>query len=364
MPSYSNLVTVCYMVAKKKIGWEKSKYNFQEIDYPNQFWNYDDDESIDNNIVFLKKLKNSEWEESSDRLDDLFKCFTWEMSRTSLFDNPSDLKLIENAREEILKYKKNLTNCGTDQTKKDLVNGEWLSRNKDFFEVACEDTFPFNNPEWPFTSYLSHPQEKRASWSLTEKINEEVIKHQELFSNGLYLLRQVQGWVHEIQSNISDPATNSETTNLYWNGIKLSFHPEDRTSTSVPMMFNIGVDWTKDEFIKQATLQWMQIKKERKKLIEAYSDKGAVFNKASYKRTLMKKAESALRQIGHYRLLKHCNLDNWDLVMKIMPKEFQYADEITFLKAITNAHNELCFPKLDFEKENSKGHLVMKLLLN
>jgi len=351
-------------VAKIGAGEKKSKYNFQEIDYPDQFWNYQDEESVDNDIVFLKKLQSTKWEKSSDRLNDLFKCFTWEMSRTRLVDNPSDLKSIENARKEILTYKKNLTNCGSDQTKKDLINTEWLTRKKDFFEVACEDIFPFNNHAWPFKSYLSHPKETRASLSLTEKINEEAIKHQELFSNGLYLLRQVQGWSHEIQSNISDPATNSETTNSYWNGIKLSFHPEDRTSTSVPMMFNIGVDWTKDEFIKHASLQWMQIKKERKKLIEAYSDKGAVFNEASNKRTVMKKTESALRQIGHYRLLKHCNLDDWNLVMKIMPKEFQYADEITFLKAITNAHNELYFPKLEFEKENCEDHSVVKLLYN
>jgi len=352
------------MVAKKKTSKKNSKYNFQEIDYPYQIWNYEDEESVDNDIVFLKKLQSTEWKESSDRLSDLFKCFTWEMSRTRLFDNPSDLKSIESARKEILKHKKNLTKCRSDQTKKDAVNAEWLSRNKDFFEVACEDTFPFNNPEWPFTSYLSHPKETRASWSLTEKINEEVIKHQELFSNGLYLLRQEQGWLHEIQSNISDPATNSETKNLYWNGIKLSFHPEDRASTSVPMIFNIGVDWTQEEFIEHTRLQWKQIKEERKKLIKEYSDKGAVFNEASNKRTVMKKTESALRQIGHYRLLKHFNLDNWDLVMKIMPKEFQYADEITFLKAITTAHNKPLFPKLEFKKEKGEDHLVMQLLYN
>ena len=352
------------MVAKKKVRREKTKYNFQKIDYPDPFWNYQVEDSVDNNIVFLKKLKSTKWEKASDGMNDLFKCFTWEMSRTRLFDNPSDLKSIDNARKEILKYKKNLTNCGTDQTKKDLVNAEWLTRNKDFFEVACEDTFPFNNPEWPFTSYLSHPKETRASWTLSEKINEEVIKHQELFSNGLYLLRQEQGWSHEIQSNISDPATNSETKNLYWNGIKLSFHPEDRASTSVPMIFNIGIDWTQKEFLEQTRLQWMQIKEERKKLIKEYSDKGAVFNEATNKRTVKQKTKSALRQLGHYRLLKHCNLEDWDLILKIMPKDYKYTDKKTFIDAITTSHNELLFPKLEFEKENCDNHLVMKLLYN
>ena len=120
------------MVAKKKVRREKTKYNFQKIDYPDPFWNYQVEESVDNNIVFLKKLKSTKWEKAADGMNDLFKCFTWEMSRTR--DNPSDLKSIENARKEILKYKE-AYQLRNRSNQKDLVNAEWL-RNKIFLKPS------------------------------------------------------------------------------------------------------------------------------------------------------------------------------------------------------------------------------------
>ena len=131
-----------------------------------------------------------------------------------------------------------------------------------------------------------------------------------------------------------------------WNGIPLEFPPNYKTSSSVPMVMHIDTLSTRDEFLEAIRKQWKEIKEERKNSLLTMSllvpnlflkNKGII----------LKQISSALRQLGHYRLLKHCELDDWKYVKKIMPKGWVFATQRSFLTSIKSSSSAIFFRLLD-----------------
>ena len=326
-----------------------------KIDYPDKHWDYTDSDSVHNHLVFIKKLENTKWNHLDDQVNDYEKCWAWEINRSLFFEEPEYFKELEDARKLCREHEKRLVKLILDNPgeeditqKHEALEQEFRGKNKSFFIDACRYYFPFNVPEWEHSAYLSHSKTKRSKWKMFQGyMPSNIPRDKNIFINNLYISSDLQNWSNDAQSNIKKPNDLQLNKVREWNGIPLEFPPNYKTSSSVPMVMHIDTLSTRDEFLEAIRKQWKEIKEERKKLVAHYESLGAKFISKKNKGIILKQISSALRQLGHYRLLKHCELDDWKYVKKIMPKGWAFATQRSFLTSIKSSSSAIFFRLLD-----------------
>ena len=337
------------------------------MDYPDKSWNFNNADSVENHVVFIfKKLENTHWSNIDDKVSDFQKCWGWEINRSHLFENPEYFKKLEDARRLCSEHEKRLVQLVLNNPKEENIEPkhkalekELIEKNQNSLIEPCLYYFPFNIPEWPHTSYLSHDKTKRSKWKIFKGyLPEKVPRKENIFINNLFLSSHLQPWSHDAQSNIKKPNDIQLDKVSECFGMPIEFPPNYKSSSSVPMLMHIDVLWTRDDFLNAMRKQWKEIKEERKKLVSHYSSLGANFISKENRNTIIKKISSGLRQLGHYRILKHCELD-WKHIKEIMPKEWVYATEKALLDAVRLSHSHIFFPKLEIP---NKGEITSSML--
>ena len=207
---------------------------------------------------------------------------------------------------------------------------------------------PLIFPEWGYSAYLSHSKAKRSKWKMFKGyMPSDIPRDENIFINKLHISSHLQNWSNDAQSNIKKPNDLQLKKVRKWNGISLEFPPNYKPSSSVPMVMHVDTLSTRDEFLEAIRKQWKEIKEERNKLVTHYESVGAKFISKKNKGIILKQISSTLRQLGHYRLLKHCELDEWRYVKKIMPKGWAFASQRAFLSSIKSSSSAMFFRLLD-----------------
>lgn len=338
-----------------------------QMDYPNKSWNFNNGDSVENHVVFIRKLENTHWSNIDDKVSDYQKCWGWEINRSHLFENPQYYKELEDARRLCSEHEKRLVQLVLNNPKEENIEPKHKALEKEFIEKnqnslieACLYYFPFNIPEWPHTSYLSHDKTKRSKWKVFKGyLPEKVPRKENIFINNLILSSHLQPWSHDAQSNINKPNEIQLDKVSECFGMPIEFPPNYKSSSSVPMLMHIDVLWTRDDFLNAMRKQWKEIKEERKKLVSHYTSLGANFISKENNNTIIKKISSGLRQLGHYRILKHCELDEWRYIGEIMPEEWAFKTEKGFHSAIETSATSHLFPllKLSGQSEEKSSFL-------
>lgn len=319
--------------------------NKEDINHPSVLNFINSDKFIQQEFVFLKGLGDSKDHKLCIPDKDMMGCFLWEMGRTYLYENPEDLVFLK-------------------------------ARNED-------STFPHSVSTWPSKPYLSHRIERRSRWNV--KVPDTKFKHKSLFHNALAIPREEQGIEHRYQNrelkyidlpettfrhqNLDSSLERVSTDNLDGGANTFSENPNESLSdilfqseesstisASVPILLHMGVNWNKSNFKEAIDSQWSEIEELRKSLIKAYESKGARFNQPKPLR-VDEFLSQALRQLGHYRLLCHCELE-WNEVQKWM-KPFNYSTKDKFIKSIRSAGNQGLFPMLGL---SSNGNELSSIL--
>ena len=274
----------------------------EDIGHPSHLYFEETQSFIDNEIVFLRRLDESRECKKIDPDEDKYKCFLWERGRTFFYENPDQLPLIPNDRKGL--------------------------------------PFPLSEADFPRTSYLSHRVEARAKWEV--KMPKTQSKHENLFHNSLFLEKKLQGCFHDFMRNDSEVSFFGNNASSL-GGIQLSpaFFPQE--SQSVPLVFNIGINWNKTNLKDAILKQWSEIEEKRNKLKKIYEERGARFSSKSSVR-IDEVLSPILKQLGHYRLLCHCK-KHWGEVRNYMI-DFTYSLEDKLYEAIRKGRNEEFFPLL------------------
>ncbi len=331
-----------------------------QMDYPDKSWNFSNADSVENHVVFIRKLENMHWSNIDDKVSDYQKCWGWEMNRSLFFENRHYFKKLDDARRLCSEHEKRLVKLVLENTREEDIEPKhqalekvFKEKNQDFFIEACRYYFPFNIPEWPHTAYLSHNKTKRSKWKVFKGyLPEEVPGKENIFINNLFLSSHLQPWSHDAQSNIKKPNDIQLSKVTEWNGISLEFPPNYKSSSSVPMLMHIDTSWTRDDFLNAMRKQWKEIKEEREKLVTHYTSLGAKFISKENRNVILKKMSSALRQLGHYRILKHCELDEWRYIKKIMPKGWAFKSKKVFHDAVKLSATSHLFPLLKLSSQS------------
>jgi hypothetical protein len=163
-------------------------------------------------------------------------------------------------------------------------------------------------------------------------------KHKDLFSDGLVLP--------------SIKPTKSDKSLIKREVVLTSIHDfsnnrAEKYSTSVPIQLNVGVDWNKSNFKQAVDEQWKIIVKERDKKIKEYTEQGANFGIPQSVRP-DEKYQPALIQLGHYRLLVHCEFSEskWKEIQKIFTP-YDYSSMKVFRRCVKDDGNEISFPSFN-----------------
>jgi len=92
-----------------------------QMDYPNKSWNFNNADSVENHVVFIRELENTYWSKIDDKVSDYQKCWGWEINRSHLFENPEYFKELEDARRLCSEYEKRLVQLVLNNPKEENI---------------------------------------------------------------------------------------------------------------------------------------------------------------------------------------------------------------------------------------------------
>ncbi|MDA7757674.1 hypothetical protein N8920_07215 [Opitutales bacterium] len=336
--------------------------NVQDMNYPNQAWNPEDKELLGQHILMHETIKNLKWgKNTKNKIEDLTKCWMWEIARTQLYDFPEDFYAILKSKENVKNYKNQIKKLQGQQEKIDSINRLWITQQRTHYDWIVESIFPFCIDTFPKDAYLSHAKSTRLKWVYKDEPITE--SHGDLFCNNLFLPEEKQGWMHFLQTNFRKTVFSANADNVYVGKKGLTHSPYKQQSSSVPMIFSVGVNWDKTRLKKAIDGQWKDIQKERDKLIENYENLGANFEQITKVR-IDEKLKPALIQLGAYRWLHHSKL-SWEHIdkfrkKKFLPGDFPYSTQAKLRESVLEQKNSSYFPRFNFEKEgnNSFNYLL------
>lgn len=339
--------------------------NVQDMNYPNQAWNSDDKNLLNQHILMYETIKNLKWgKNTKNKIEDLTKCWIWEIARTQLYDSPEDFYALLKSKENVKKHKDQIKKFRGQQKKIDLENRLWITQQRTHLDWLVESMFPYCIDTFPQNTYLSHAKSTRLKWVFKDKPVSE--SHSDLFCNNLFLPEEKQGWMHFLQTNLRKSVFSASADNVYISKMGLTHNPYKRESSSVPIMFSVGVNWDKARLKKAIDTQWDDIQKERDKLIDNYENLGANFEEITKVR-IDEKLKPALIQLGAYRWLHHSKL-TWRHIdkfrkKKLLPNDFPYSTQAKLRESVLEQKNSVFFPRFNFKKEgnNSTSSLLRVL---
>ena len=337
----------------------------QDLEYPHENWNPEDKNLLNRHILMYETINNLKWgKNKKSKIEDLTKCWIWEIARTQIYDSPYNLEIILDSKQRVDKHLEDIRKHRGDQEKIDSLKDAWFSKERTYLDAVIESTFPYYVETFPQKSYLSHTKATREKWTFKNSPPEET--HNDLFTCRLFLPDEKQGWIHFLQTNLNKPVFSTNSDNVYVTQNGLTKNPYKQESSSVPMIFNIGINWDKTRLKKAIDEQWEEIENERNKLVENYKSLGANFSE-NKKVRIDEKLKPALIQLGAYRWLHHSKL-TWNHIekfrkKKLLPHDFPYSTKAKLRESILEQKNTLFFPKFNFEKEgeNPTNYLLRTL---
>jgi len=338
-----------------------------DLKYPHENWNPEDKLLLKQYILMYETINNLKWgKNKKNKIEDLIKCWMWEIARTNLYDNPYNFDLVLEAKQRIGKHVEEIRKQKGNQRKVDSIKANWLNKERTHLDAVVEETFPFCVETFPTEPYLSHPRAKREKWIFGNSPAHDT--HTDLFTSNLFLPDEKQGWMHFLQSNLSKSVFSTNSDNVYITKKGLTKDPYKQESSSVPMVVNIGVNWDKTKIRKVIEEQWDEIEKERNKLVRNYESLGANFSEHNKVR-IDEKLKSALIQLGAYRWLHHSKL-SWEHIIKfrkkkLIPSDFPYSTKSKLRESVLAQKNVNFFPKFNFEKKGDNSiNPVIRTLYN
>jgi hypothetical protein len=329
--------------------------NVEDMNYPNQAWNPEDKVLLGQHILMHETIKNLKWgKNAKNKIEDLTKCWIWEIARTQLYDYPENFAPLLKSKENVRNHKDLIKKSRGQQKKIDSLNHIWITEQRTHLDSVVESMFPYCIDTFPQEAYLSHTRSIRSKWVFKNKPSYET--HSDLFTSRLFLPEEKQGWMHFLQTNLSKTVFSTNTENVYLGKEGLTHDPYKQESSSVPMIFNIGANWDMTRVKKAIDNQWDEIEKERNRLIESYENLGANFEEITKVR-IDEKLKPALIQLGHYRWFHHTKL-KWEHLRqfkrrKLIPSKFPYASKYKLRDSVLLQKNSIYFPKFNFEKNSS-----------
>ena len=67
----------------------------QDLDYPHEKWNPEDKKLLNQHILMYETINNLKWgKNKKSKIEDLTKCWIWEIARTQIYDSPYNLEII------------------------------------------------------------------------------------------------------------------------------------------------------------------------------------------------------------------------------------------------------------------------------
>ncbi len=339
--------------------------NVQDMNYPNQAWNPEDKELLNQHILMHATINNLKWEKNKkSKIEDLTKCWIWEIARTQLYDYPENFAPLLESKENVRNHQDLIKKLRGQRKKIDSMNHLWITEQRTHLDSVVESMFPYCIDTFPQDTYLSHLRSTRSKWRFKNEPSQET--HSDLFMSRLFLPEEKQGWMHFLQTNLSKTVFSTNAENVYLGKEGLTHDPYKQESSSVPMIFSVGVNWDKTRMKKAIDHQWGEIEKERDKLVEKYETLGANF--ADNKKVRIdEKLKPALIQLGAYRWLYHSKF-SWGHIdkfrkKKLLPNDFPYSTRAKLRESVLEQKNTHFFPKFNFVKEgnNSTNYLLQTL---